>query len=306
MKVGNRHLPWKALSAFEVVGRRGSMRAAAEELAVTPSAVSHQVRALEHALGRALFERRGRQLALTAEGRLMLDAVGAAFDRIGSTSLRLMDDAFVGTLSIAVPPAFSLQWLMPCLPRFLARFPRLTLRSEPCPSGGRPNANADVVIAFGTTSFPGRRVSTLVELEMFPVCAPDYARARGEFTSDALRAATLVHEDDGALWTAWFEATGTEQFRPAREVFAGTTHDALACAAGGGGVAIDDGFMGAAAKGDGRLVRPFGAQSFAFGHYAIALPPEGSASAPAEAFHDWIVAELALPDAERASGEPPA
>lgn len=283
MEIGQHHLFLKAYGAFDATARHLSMRRAAEELGVMPSAVSHQIRAIESVLEVPLFERRHRQLALSAEGRL-LHEVRTAFEDIAATRLRLLDDAFAGTLSIMSPPAFSSQWLMPRLPAFLARYPELTLRCRARPVAQASSAfAADVGIVFGARELPGRVVEPLVELDMFPVCAPAYARGWEHGTIDALREATLVHENDGALWTAWFETTATEQFRARRDVYAGTTHDALALAAAGGVVAINDDFMGSALLRDGAPLRPFGER---------ALLPPGIASELVEAFRRWIRAEV--------------
>lgn len=293
MRIGNRHLPLNTLQGFEAAGRHLNMRLAGEELNITQSAVSHQVRSLETALGKRLFEPNRRRLVLTTEGRRLLATVRAALDEIATTTLQLVEDAYSGTLAVAAPPAFSSQWLVPRLSRFLELFPDLSfdlLITAPAPEAPLPRC--DLAIVFNEVRFPGMRVETLVQLEMFAVCAPSLGSADAGISPVNLGQATLIHEDNGAIWARWFAADGVEQVAPRRNIHAGTTLNALALARAGAGFAIDDGFMGGRYLAEGALVRPFGARTFAFGQYALVTHPVERLSPAASAFTDWLRREI--------------
>lgn len=289
MRVGQRQLSLNALNTFDAVGRRLNMREAAGELAVTPSAVSHQIRALEAGLGVALFDRGRRRLALTAAGERLHGAVREAMEGLASAALQLGDRDFAGTLRVAAPPSFTAQWLAPRLPGFLSAYPDLSLRLHTVVSGdARELDETEVAVVFDGQRFPGRRVEPLVHLEMFPVCAPELVAGRTDLSPGDLAGATLIHEDDGDLWARWFAATGAAQNRSVRAVQMPSAHDALTLAAAGGGFAINDDFMGARMYRTGRLVRPFGTRTFRHGTYSLVVPPHARMSAPAAAFEAFL------------------
>ncbi|WP_273544850.1 LysR substrate-binding domain-containing protein [Heliomarina baculiformis] len=298
MRIGSRHLPLNALQGFESAGRHLNMRAAGEELNVTQSAISHQVRSIEKALGKALFEPNRRRLVLTDDGKRLLSAVREALDGITATALQLGEDAYAGTLTVAAPPAFSTQWLIPRLPRFLAHYPDLSLTLERLSTQGIPLPKVDVAVAFNAIDFPGMRVKTLAELEMFPVCAPSLLPTR-QMQPEQLRDATLIHEDGGAIWSRWFAATGADPAAPRRSIHVASTQDALALARAGAGFAINDPFMGGHFLTDGTLVRPFGELSFTYGQYSLVTSPPERLGAAASAFADWLMREIAATPGHR-------
>ncbi|SNR56819.1 LysR substrate-binding domain-containing protein [Puniceibacterium sediminis] len=288
-----RHVPLNALQGFEAAARHLNMRRAGEELHITQSAISHQVRAIEAALGQPLFEANRRKLVLTAQGKRLHDTVRRALDDIAATTLQLGEDAFSASLSVAAPRAFAAQWLVPRLPRFLDLFPDLTLKLSSLPAEiatGLPRVDAAVV--FNQVDFPGMQVETLVALEMFPVCAPSLTAGVDTMSPGHLRNVTLIHEDGGTIWARWFAAMGAEQVSARRHVYASNTQDALALARGGAGFAIDDGFLGGGSVATGALVRPFGASAFPFGQYALVTQPHDRLSPATLAFRDWLRREI--------------
>jgi LysR family glycine cleavage system transcriptional activator len=287
------------LQAAEAAARHLNMRKAAEELGVTPSAVSHNVRAVEAALGRPLFAPSRRRLALTPEGRVLTEAVRRALDEIAGAGLQVIEEGFAGALSVAAPPALMSQWLVPRLPRFLALFPDLEVSlTTISPDHAGPLPRVDLAILFNRDQFPGMHVETFVRVSMFPVCAQALARGPLPMPPESLRGATLIHEDDGAIWARWFASVGIAQSGVRRSVRVASTQDALALARAGVGFAIDDDFMspwgsdpGAA---NGALVRPFGRRSFEFGRYALVTQPPEKRPAVVSAFAGWLRSEHAL------------
>lgn len=294
MKIGSRHLPLNALQGFEAAGRHLNMRLAGDELNITQSGISHQVRSLERALGHELFEPNRRRLVLTAEGRRLLDTVRQSLDAISATALQLGEDTYSASLSVAATPAFTSQWLIPRLHRFLNLFPDLSLHTTvlPAENDGRL-PKVDVAIVFNQMRFPGMRVEKLVQLDMFPVCAPKLYVAAEVMDPEALRNATLIHEDDGAIWARWFAAIGADQISGRRQVHVSSTQDALDLARAGIGFAINDRFIGWRYLAEGALVRPFGERTFTFGEYVLVSQPPDRLSPPAQAFTDWLRRETA-------------
>lgn len=117
--------PFPALRAFEATARLKSFRNAADELCVTPSAISYQVRVLEDFLGQAMFLRHAREIQLTEDGRLYLEKIGPLLDDLDTSTRLIAGERCVGPLRIKSTEGFCKRWLMPRLPRVLALYPEL-------------------------------------------------------------------------------------------------------------------------------------------------------------------------------------
>lgn len=289
MKIGDKWVSLNALQSFEAAARHAHMGHAAQELNVTQSAVSHQVRALEASLGIALFDRRGRRIELNGAGEKLLHAIQSGFDSIGSTVLSLSADAFSGQLSVAVPVSLMVEWLTPKLAAFLGHFPDLSLRlSYSTRSMTMLPADVDMAIVFSAHAFPGCKVVPLMRTAVFPVCAPEMSRGLLPMTPQILQRATIIHEDEGETWARWFASQGLEQFRPARDIHAGSHHDAVAFARQGAGFAMTDWFLGGADLRAGRLVQAFGPQELDTDAYYIVSRTSQRDDSPARALSDWL------------------
>lgn len=293
MKIGDRWISLNALQTFEAAARHGHMGRAAKELHVTQSAVSHQVRALEQSLGIALFDRRGRRVELNAAGEKLLQAIQSGFDAISATALSLSADVFSGQLSVAVPVSLMVEWLTPKLSVFLQRFPSLSLRlSYSERSMTVLPADVDMAIVFSAHVFPGYTVTPLMRTAVFPVCAPDLAKGPAPLTPAVLRRATLIHEDGGDIWAQWFASRGLEQFRPTRDIHAGSHHDAVAFARHGAGFAMTDWFLGGAALRSGGLVQAFGPGELAYEGYYIVTRANLPGDSAAQILTDFLIREV--------------
>src|SRR5262249_8635115 len=122
--------PLSALRAFAAAGRHLSFQRAAAELAVTPTAISHQIKRLEEDLGLTLFRRLTRTLPLTEAGRALLPDVAGAFDKLGAAVERLKASGDGGTLTVSAIITLAYRWLAPRLPKFSARHPKIDVRLE--------------------------------------------------------------------------------------------------------------------------------------------------------------------------------
>lgn len=169
--------PLNSLRAFESAARLLSFTKAAEELAVTQSAVSHQVKALEDWAGIPLFRRDGRQVALTEAAAKFLPAISHALDQVALASRRLKAvDPGQGWLTVAMMPSFAGKWLVPRLADFRAQHPQIdvwiaTFEAQ----AGALSPDVDLAIRYGKGDWPGLTSIKVLTEELFPVCAPKLA-----------------------------------------------------------------------------------------------------------------------------------
>lgn len=211
--------PLNALRAFEAAARHLNMTRAAEELHVTPAAVSHQVVALEELLGCKLFERKQRGLALTPAGAAYLPGLQDGFARIREATERLRQ--FAGRddpLTISAPQAFSAKWLMPRLDKMREILPDVQIvndRADREPNHGE--SSLQLAIRYGTGEYPGFVVEKLLDEAVFPVCSPKFLECRDAIERpEDLLAHTLLHGrpsfpgENFPDWRAWFAAAGVD------------------------------------------------------------------------------------------------
>src|SRR5690606_8238125 len=188
--------PLNALRAFEAVARHLSMKLAAEELHVTPAAVSHQIKGLERHLGVTLFRRLNRALLLTDEGQLCLPGVREGFERLAGAMDPLRARERRSVLVASVAPSFATRWLVPRLDRLAAAHPELELRmtAEMALADFRRD-DVDVGIRFGAGEYPGLRSVKLFGDTVVPMCSPGLTSGRNALRrpADLLRH-TLLHD----------------------------------------------------------------------------------------------------------------
>ena len=198
------------LAAFESVARLGSFSAAAAELSLTQSAVSRQVAQLEDQLGVRLFERGGRGVFLTPEGKSYSETVAAALKMLRMASLNLMSKRHGGSLNLAILPTFGTRWLMPRIPGFVARHPEIILNFAT--RIGRfdfDKEGIDVGIHIGQPDWP-QAVSTFLMNEfVVPVCSAAFRAQHPQMTAHDLASLPLFHMNSRpGAWEHWFESIG--------------------------------------------------------------------------------------------------
>ena len=208
-----------ALRTFEAAARRGSFKAAAQELSVTPTAVSHQIRALEEHLEIRLFVRRVRAVELTESGRQLFDAVHRAFRQI---SLALEEvSAAESVLTVSTTPAFAALWLVPRLGRFHDRHPELRIQLDTGTAAIdlERDRRVDVAIRYGYGPYPELHATPLLEETFGAFGTPSYLR-RLKRWSDAVLIETVWHKPrlEPVSWEAWLAKAGHSgcQAPPAR------------------------------------------------------------------------------------------
>lgn len=288
--------PLNALRVFETVVRLGSFRAAADELCVTQSAVSHQIRALEDWFGAPLFDRdhnRPRPLPhaeeLAASLSLSLAAVSAA--------CRWARDFRISQpLVIAAIPSVAVCWLIPRLARFRAAYPGIDLRIVYAVHGHRidfQDVHFAFVFARGSPHQQGVEATWLLPGESVPVCSPRMAARLGNApTPAAIVSLDLLHDTDLSGWDAWFGRAGLG----GRTVPPGTVFEDFnllrAAALSGQGVALCPEAMIRPDLDAGHLVGLSDTRVLEdYGYHMLAGARVDSAGTDARAFRDWVLAE---------------
>ncbi|GLK76812.1 LysR family transcriptional regulator [Methylopila jiangsuensis] len=288
--------PLAALRAFEAAARRLSFKDAAEELGVTPTAVSHQIRRLEEGLGVALFVRGPRQVALTPKGEALLPPLRRAFDAMAEAAeeARRRPSRRVATLSATV--AFTAKLLVPKAARFREINPDWDLRLHAADGVVDLAAGeADAAIRYGIGPRPGLVGSPLMTDLFAPLASP-----RLGLSSPAdLAHAPLIHFDwrVGAksttpTWRAWGEAAGVSGGDWQAGVTFNDEASAIQAAVAGQGAALLSRVLVASELASGLLVQPFGPELAGFAYEFVC--PEGAGDRPAvAALRRWIEAEVA-------------
>ncbi len=208
--------PVHALAAFEAAARHASFALAADELCITPSALSHRIRLLEEFVGERLFIREARAVALSEFGRRYLDVVRAALAALSDFPLPNRGTPAQARVKITVPPTFARFLLVPRLSAFCNRHPDIVVELFlSVPLYDLSLSESDVEVRFGIGKYPNLVTEKLFEEPAFAVASPQYLRQIGGLSTPAdLRKATLVRS---ALepWQPWFEAAGLDWPEPA-------------------------------------------------------------------------------------------
>jgi LysR family transcriptional regulator, glycine cleavage system transcriptional activator len=298
--------PLATLRTFEAVARQLSFTRAADELALTQSAVSHQIRALEEHLGVSLFERLHRGIDLTGDGRTLLDGVRAGLDSVLLASERVRSQRRIGVLTVAAPAAFATWWLVPRLGRFAALHPEIEVRIAAM-DGREPDLRRDGVDVAVVKRVAKLADNNPVEMPLlreivFPVCSPSLLSGTVPLRSlqDLIRH-TLIEcdaaetDDPEFTWSGWLSRFGVHQAQSARQLRFSHFGLALSAAIDGLGVALGRSPMVDAETAAGRLVRPFGKKIVAKASNVFALAWR-DAGAPVQdqriaAFRDFALDE---------------
>ncbi|WP_217873865.1 LysR substrate-binding domain-containing protein [Billgrantia desiderata] len=212
--MNRRTLPLSQLRAFEAAARHCSFKRAAEELAVTPAAVSHQVRELEALLGVALFERRVRQVAPTPAAMQLLPVLQRGFDAFGEAleALREQGDGGSGSVTLSCTPAFASQWLLPRLADFHARCPDTDLRIHASEAPLDLSRSASLAIRYGMGPYPELEAEVLAEDAFALVASPRLALAGYEDLKTVRHIVFDWHCSSLGLpsWQHWCQAAGLD------------------------------------------------------------------------------------------------
>lgn len=301
-----------AMRAFEASARHLSFTRAAEELHVTPGAVSQQIKLLEDRLGIRLFLRLPRELVLTTEGRQLADAATSAFECLGEVIHQLQEGRAQIRLNISCPPSFAMMWLIPRLSGFSRLHPDIELRLKAefhslDPARMR-RENTELAIRYEPSPGVGLDAVLLMREYLLPVGASSYAASGQPLSIEAITALPLLHDGspwDGAPpfaeWLDWLaKAAGAAG---ERVVLAGHQFNlsqlALQAALEGQGIAMGRSALVFDELRAGRLHDVSGLAVQANAAYFLSSLPETRDDEACTAFRSWIATECAAFDAVR-------
>ena len=295
--------PLNALKAFEVAGRHMSFSRAAEELHVTPAAISHQIKALETDLGVKLFRRLNRSLQLTEAGQACLPGLRSAFETMASAVGRVRDKEDWNVLTISAPPAFGARWLVPRIVDFRTANPQIQVRIDPAIRSMDPvRDSVDVAIEFSQGHYSGRSVQRsaqrLFGQDVFPVCSPELLDGKNPLTTpDDLRGHTLIHfdapmDDPGwPNWETWLRANNVDRLDPNKGPHFTSPNFTTQALLAGHGVALMAELVVESELATGTLVKPFDiSYPGDLSYWALASSVD-SEDDPVTLFWNWLTRE---------------
>jgi LysR family transcriptional regulator, glycine cleavage system transcriptional activator len=289
-----RRLPsLNALKAFEAAARHESFTLAAEELFVTHAAISRHIRELEEALGTDLFIRTGRGVKLTESGSRFGSILTPLFDRMAQAVREAAAQGMVRTLQVSAEPAIASRWIVPRLGRFNELHPDIELAIDPTSRLVDFRAGeADLGIRYGLGRWDDVEIAKLSDCVSFPVCAPRLISERAQLKPADLRDFNLLHEQRKQWWADWLALAGVSDVEDWRgTVF--QNHLAIEAAEAGQGFALGDQILVTDAILEGRLARPFDLDMKDHGAYFIVRARGSKETAPARAFREWLLGEMA-------------
>jgi LysR family glycine cleavage system transcriptional activator len=285
------------LHAFEAAARHLSFTRAADELHVTQTAISHQIRRLEEQLGKRLFVRASRALRLTRDGADYLPAIRAAFDDLRRATARLQRPDRDGQLTVSTTASLAAKWLVTRVASFQDAHPGIEVRITTSPHlVDFQREEVDVAVRYGRGNWPGLRTQWLMAEDIFPVCSPALMTgAKPLRRPEDLVHHTLLHTTIGREdWQLWLTAAGLPVSLALRR---GLSFDqgfmSIQAATDGLGVALSSRSLVDADIAAGRLVMPFDVVLPADAGYYIVAPEETADSTKIALFRDWLARSIA-------------
>lgn len=294
----------RALRTLEAAGRHLNFTRAADELGLTPAAVSYQIKEIEEQLGLILFSRTSRTIRLTEAGKILIEATGDALDLLSRAVAKARRKARGETLlKVTADAHFATKWLMRRVDRFRERHPEIELRFD-ISYGLRDFEldDIDIGIRYGSGDYPGLVSNRLFGNIIIPVCSPHLLKKgpplktpRDLFNHSLAYIEWSRRGVTWPNWRMWMAAAGIGDFDDSRAIAFASTSDAVQAAIEGDAVALVDFAMVASDLSEGRLIQPFDlgirmAQEFA---YFLVYPESAAADPRIVAFREWILEEVA-------------
>jgi LysR family glycine cleavage system transcriptional activator len=287
--------PLKAVRYFEAAARHLSFSRAAEELSVTHSAISHQIKALEAWLGVPLFERGTRQVALTEAGRRFLPPVRSGLLQIAEAARDVSTATKGGPIVVSVLPSVAAKWMVPKLHDFRARHPDIDVRiSATSRVETIGDGDIDIAIRFGRGNWSGVTAELLLANDLFPVCSPKLPTADKPLTEprDLLQYPLLSDSDwSGAnydFWRDWLMAAGIEDARYRPGLTFNVSNLLMQAAVDGLGVAMGNTMLAGEDLRQGRLIRPFDLTVWPDSGFYVVYAKSALQRPKIKAFRDWL------------------
>ncbi len=284
----------QALRALESFARLGTVWQAAEELNLTKSAVTHQLRLLERDLGFPMMTRAGARLELTPLGRGFARDVRKALDMISAAAARSGAQSVSGELVLSCPPGIASNWLCTFIDGFRQAYPDVILNvTTPRRLNDVSNPEADVFIAFGREFPADVEVELLKRIDFTPVCSTSYLNRHDGFAdARGLQNATLLHLGSFDEWQDWMRLVGLPEEMAQSGIRFSDMNLVYSAALAGQGLALGDEFVCGEAMARGALVRPFDLSLPTESAYYMVTPADRAENPVAAAFLGWLRAEV--------------
>ncbi len=293
--------PLNPLRTFEVAARLCSLTLAAEELNVSQVAVSRQVKTLEDYFGVNLFRRLHRGVELTDEGRQLYQGISHAFQDIATASRRVSRRGRRDILAIQSYTTFSQRWLIPRLTHFHNQHPRIEVRlSSSIAPVDFESQNLDAAIRAGKGDWPELHSEKLVDVELLPICTPEYQQQHQLFEPNDLAKVRLLHSMARPTdWTAWIKRVGAD-VDPEPGIRFESSALAYEAASMDGGVALAVKIFVKRHLQNGSLVAPFGDLTCYSGEgYFLTWPKKAAPSRTLIKFLEWMRERIQVENPER-------
>jgi len=296
--------PLTSLHAFHHAAKTLSFKEAAKALNLTPSAVSHRIKALEHALGTPLFRRQTRALALTEAGRTYKTTVDSVFADLATATANLKSKPEVTVLRLSVLPLFASAILIPRLPKFRKKFPHIDVSiSTESNVVNFHTDDIDMGIRNMRIAPTGPGSVKLLDTKPILLCTQEMAEDINSF--DDLKRHTLIHctpRPNG--WRDWLSLQGIENLRPANDLWVDTIPGGLEAALLGQGIALSMSPLAERTLAGSQLAEPFPTDGRGGTAYYLAYRPEDAAKEKVRVFREWILAEMKAFTADTKKREP--
>jgi len=280
---------------FEAAARHGSFNKAAEELCVTPSAISHQLKSLESFLGQKLFRREKRQVYLTSAGERYLGSVQLALDEIEGATRRLMTSTNSSAVNISVAPFFLTRWLVPRITRFQQRFPEVELRfSSIMGYIDFEHSDTDMAVYYGQGNWEGVEDHLLRNIVQTPVFAPSFLEGENAIKQpeDMVRHTLIYVSGRRYEWNRALQQIGIALSDASRTISFSSTSLAVSAAIEGIGIALADRVLVQRELETGKLVAPFDLSFDTQKGFYLVYKENRALTYGMKAFRDWIMEEM--------------
>lgn len=286
--------PLNALKAFESAARNLSFTKAADELFVTQAAVSHQIKSLENYLSIKLFHRKNRSLLLTEEGQSYFHDLRDIFLHLQESTERLMAMGAKGAITIASPPSFASQWLVPRLYKFSATHSDIDVRIKAVDADdGFLDDSVDIAVFYGKGNWSGLSCTKLLAEYLTPMCSPLLLQRGKPLTSlTDLSQHMLLHDNTRIGWKNWLSAFGVKHVNVNQGPIFSHTMLVLQAACIGQGIALSDTVLARPEIESGRLVCPFNERIESKMSYYLVSKESQAEQSKIRVFSDWMLAEI--------------
>jgi LysR family glycine cleavage system transcriptional activator len=292
-------LPLRGIAVFAAVARLGSVKAAANELSLSPSAVSHQIRALEDELGVELFKRVSRGIKLSADAARYAEILDELFERMRRATADVAAPGWsresTNVVRLMTPPSLATHWLMPRLPAFIEAHPGVDLRVFAVRTADGDADDFDITIRYGAaTRWKGRAKPLLKEL-IQPYCAPKRLRGKGSLDAGQLLSEPLIQSQENAVsWETWFGQRGIRYDRSkVQPLQLDPSYVAIEAAVKGVGVILESSLLTEEHVRAGRLVAPLREARPPSTSYWLLPLRKGARPAMVKA-HKWLLQQANL------------